>query len=191
VAGVYARIDRSQGFYKAPANEVLEGVFDLQASVGAVDQAGFIAAGVPNLNCLRAFPGRGIRVAGARTLSLGQDWLYVNVRRTVMTIRRWFEVFMTDFLFEPNDPRLWLRINREVTAFLDDLHRQGALEGATAPDAYFVKCDAENNPSAVRDAGQVVVEVGLAPSTPREFLVVRLIHGADGIVSVSAGPGAP
>jgi hypothetical protein len=187
VAGVYARIDRSRGFYKAPANEVVEGVFDLQAALGSPDHGRLVGSGAPNLNCLRSFPGRGIRVCGARTLSLGQEWLYVNVRRTVMTVRRWLEVFMTDFLFEPNDPRLWLRINREVTAFLDDLHRRGALEGATAPDAYFVKCDAENNPKAVRDAGQVVVEVGLAPATPREFLVVRLIHGEGGLVSVTAG----
>lgn len=191
VAGIYARIDQSQGFYKAPANEALEGVFDLQAALGASDQEGFISTGTPNVNCLRAFPGRGIRIWGARTLSLRSSWLYINVRRTVMTVHRWLEIMMTDYLFEPNESRLWIRINRDVGAFLDELHRRGALQGRTASEAYFVKCDAENNPQAVRDAGQVVVEVGLAAATPREFLVVRLIHGADGLVSVSAGPGAP
>ncbi|MFT3767540.1 MAG: phage tail sheath subtilisin-like domain-containing protein [Minicystis sp.] len=190
IAGIYARTDRSRGFHKAPANEVVEGVIDLQVSISAADQEGFMSTGVSNLDCLRAFPGRGIRVWGARTLSLGQDWLYVNVRRTVMTVHRWLEIAMTDFLFEPNDPRLWIRIHREVSAFLNELHRRGALQGATAADAYFVKCDAENNPPAVREAGQVVTEIGLAPSSPREFLVVRLVHSQGGIVSVTASPGA-
>lgn len=191
VAGVYAATDDRRGFHKAPANEVMEGVIDLQASLGAADQEALSAAGMARLNAIRAFPGRGVRIWGARTLSLGQSSMYVNVRRTLMTVRRWFEIATTDFLFEPNDPRLWLRINRDVTAFLDDLHRRGALQGATPADAYFVKCDAETNPPRVRDAGQVVTEIGIAPSSPREFLVVRLIHGASGITSVTAVAGAP
>lgn len=191
VAGVYARTDDERGFHKAPANEVMEGVIDLQAALGAADQEALFSAGMARLNVIRAFPGRGVRIWGARTMSLGQSAVYVNVRRTVMTVRRWFEIATTDFLFEPNDPRLWIRINRDVSAFLDDLHRRGALQGATPADAYFVKCDAETNPPAVRDAGQVVTEIGIAPSSPREFLVVRLIHGASGITSVTAVADAP
>lgn len=88
---------------------------------------------------------------------------------------------MPEVAFAPNDIRLWVRIMRELTAFLEDLFRRGALQGRSAEQAFFVKCDGETNPPEVIDAGMVVTELGLAPVTPGEFIVVRVIHGASGV----------
>jgi phage tail sheath protein FI len=99
----------------------------------------------------------------------------------VLTLSRWLELVMSSVVFEPNDLKLWIRIGREVGAFLEKLHQRGALKGAVAEEAFYVKCDAETNPQQVRDAGQVVTEIGLAPVTPNEFLVVRLVRSADGV----------
>jgi phage tail sheath protein FI len=181
VAGVYSRTDRGAGFHKAPANEALEGVLDLQVSLSSAAQEKVLAGGGPAINCLRAFTGRGMRIWGARTLSRDPAWTYVNVRRTVLTLSRWLELVMSSVVFEPNDLKLWIRIGREVGAFLEKLHQRGALKGAVAEEAFYVKCDAETNPQQVRDAGQVVTEIGLAPVTPNEFLVVRLVRSADGV----------
>jgi hypothetical protein len=186
VAGVYARTDRRTGVHKAPANEVLEDVLDLEINLGDKDQAQLNPEGV---NCLRAFPGRGIRVWGARTLSNDPNWSYVNVRRLFLTAGRWIERNLTWASLEPNDPRLWARITRELTGYFDGLFRQGALKGRTAQEAFYVKCDAETNPSAVRDAGRVVTEIGLAPAVPHEFIVVRITHGANGMTVT--GPDRP
>jgi hypothetical protein len=78
--------------------------------------------------------------------------------------------------FEPNAPQLWVRINRELAAYLTGLWRAGALKGQTVEQAFFVKCDAETNPPEIREAGQVVTEIGLAPLSPAEFVVVRIVH---------------
>ncbi len=80
--------------------------------------------------------------------------------------------------FEPNEPRLWVRIQRELTTYLTKLLRDGALKGATPDQAFYVKCDAETNPPDLREVGQVVTEIGLAPLAPAEFIVVRIIHRA-------------
>ena len=130
------------------------------------------------VNCLRAFPGRGIRVWGARTLSRDPNWRYVSVRRLFLTLRRWIDLNMAWATFEPNEPRLWVRIQRELTVYLTKLLRDGALKGATPEQAFFVKCDVETNPPELREVGQVVTEIGLAPLAPAEFIVVRIIHRA-------------
>ncbi len=189
VAGVYARSDRAVGVHKAPANEVIEGVLDLEVNVADAQQGELNPAGV---NCLRAFPGRGIRVWGARTLvdpSRQPEWIYVNVRRLFLAVARWIEGSMSWAVLEPNDPRLWARIERELTAYLSDLYRQGAFKGRSAQEAFRVKCDAETNPYDVRDAGMVVTEIHLAPTIPGEFVVIRIIHGAGG-VTVTTEPSA-
>lgn len=178
VAGVYARSDRHTGVHKAPANEVLAGVLDLEMHVTQIEQDILNPGGI---NCLRIFPGRGIRVWGARTLSRDSAWLYVNVRRLFLTAARWIERNLAGVVFEPNDSKLWARIRRELTAYFTNLFRQGALKGQTPQEAFYVKCDEETNPSEVQDAGMVVTEIGLAPALPGEFIVVTLIHGASGI----------
>ena len=186
VAGVYARTDRQRGVHKAPANEVLEGVVDLERHLTNADQ-GYLNP--KRINCLRSFPGRGIRVWGARTLSGHEAWTYVNVRRLFLTAVRWIDWNMSDIPFEPNEPKLWARIERELHTYFADQFRAGALKGRTPEEAFYVKCNAETNPPELRDLGQVVTEIGLAPTIPYEFVVVRLIHGARGVTI--SGPTRP
>jgi hypothetical protein len=186
VAGVYARTDQQRGVHKAPANEVLEGVLGLERLLTTTDQD---YLNPKRVNCLRSFPGRGIRVWGARTLSGETAWTYVNVRRLFLTAVRWIEWNMEDVVFEPNNPRLWARIERELNTYFNEQFRAGALKGRTPEEAFYVKCNAETNPPGSVDSGQVVTEIGLAPTVPFEFVVVRLIHGAKGIAI--SGPTRP
>jgi uncharacterized protein len=183
VAGVYTRTDSATGVHKAPANEPLESTLDLQASLDP-QQFGELNSG--RVNCIRALPGRGIRIWGARTLSTDPSWNDVNGRRVVITISRWLERFMVSLAHEPNDVRLWVRIMRELTAYLEGLHRDGALKGATPDQAFFVKCDNETNPPATVDAGVVVTEIGVALSVPAEFIVVRVVQDANTVTVTAA-----
>jgi uncharacterized protein len=178
IAGIFSRTDQRSGVHKAPANEILEGVTDLQYPINNMEQGALNESGI---NCLRTFPGRGIRVWGARTLSHDPAWTYVNVRRLFLTAGRWIDRHMAGMVYEPNDPRLWARIGRELTTYFDGLFRQGALRGNTPEEAFYVKCDAETNPPDQREMGRVVTEIGLAPGIPAEFIVVRIMHGAGGI----------
>jgi phage tail sheath protein FI len=178
IAGVYARTDQRTGVHKAPANEALEGVLDLEREIDDLTQG---QLNPQSVDCLRAFPGRGIRVWGARTLSNNSAWLYINVRRLFLTASRWIERNMSAMIFEQNDPSLWTRIERELTAYLNGLFQRGALKGSKPQEAFYVKCDAETNPSEVREEGRVVTEIGLAPAVPNEFVIVRIVHGASGV----------
>jgi len=179
VAGVYTRTDHERGgVHKAPANEPLDGVLDLERHLTSQDQDSLN----PNrVNCIRSFPGRGIRVWGARTLSGHDEWTYINVRRLFLTAVRWIHCHLGDVAFEPNTFQLWARIERELNLYFLGLFRQGALKGSDPREAFYVKCDATLNPREVRELGQVVTEIGLAPAKPYEFVVVRLIHGLTGV----------
>jgi uncharacterized protein len=184
VAGVYARCDKRVGVHKAPANEVLEGVIDLETCLTDAEQAELNVdptdSNRGNINCLRAFARRGIRVWGARTLSTRQEWTYVNVRRVMLTVARWIDRNMRDYVFEPHTPGLWDQIARDLTEYLTDLARQGALYAPLSGEAFYVKCDAETNPVEIRDAGMVIAEIGFQPPPPTEFIIVRIIHGPTG-----------
>lgn len=177
IAGIYARSDRQTGVHKTPANETIENVFDLEVVVTNAEQDDLNPLAI---NCLRAFPGRGIRVWGGRTLSSDAAWTYIGTRRLFLTAGRWIERNLASMAFEPNEPRLWVRIARELTAYFTDLFRRGALKGQSPAQAFFVKCDAETNPVSVRDSGQVITEIGLAPVAPSEYLVVRIVLSAGG-----------
>jgi hypothetical protein len=185
VAGIYTRTDRQVGVHKAPANEVLEGVLDLSTHLSNDDQGPLNDLGI---NCLRAFPQRGIRVFGARTLSRGTTWRYVNVRRVVLTAARWIASNLSDVVFEPHTELLWARITRDLTAYLGDLARRGALAGPQGEEVFYVKCDAETNPPETRELGIVVTEIGLKPAAPVEFIVIRIIHGLTGVEIVDPQP---
>ena len=126
-------------------------------------------------------PGRGIRVWGARTLSGDPDWQSIGARRVFLTMGRWLERFMAELAYEPNDVRLWVRVTRELTAYLDGLFQRGALKGRSAPEAFFVKCDSETNPPDVTAAGMLVTTIGVALAAPTEFIVVRIINGTSGV----------
>lgn len=184
VAGAYARSDQQIGVHKAPANEEVLGVLDLRTNLSQQTVGQLYSH---EINCLQAFPGRGIRIWGARTLSDDPAWRSINIRRVFLTIHRWVQRFMEGLVLEPNDIRLWVRILRELSAYLEGLFQIGALKGRTPDEAFYVKCDNETNPPSVINAGQVVTQIGLALAAPAEFVVVRIIHGAGGVtVSVAA-----
>jgi uncharacterized protein len=182
VAGVWARTDSTRGVHKAPANEVILGINGLGFQLTHEEQGGLNKAGI---NCVRSFPGRGIRIWGARTLSSDPEWRYLNVRRLFNYISESIMEGTQWAVFEPNDERLWIRLRIAVASFLTRTWRDGALFGATPEQAFYVKCDAETNPSDVIEAGQVVVEIGIAPVKPAEFVIFRISQFTAGAAEVS------
>jgi len=171
VAGVWCRVDGTRGVHKAPANEVILGANGLSFQITHAEQGGLNKVGI---NCVRAFPGRGIRIWGARTLSSDPEWRYINVRRLFNYVSESIMEGTQWSVFEPNDAMLWMRLKASVSTFLTRVYRSGALFGATPGEAFYVKCDAETNPPDVVEAGQVVCEVGISPVKPAEFVVFRL-----------------
>jgi len=180
VAGIYARVDRQAGVHKTPANELVEGVVDLAVDLKSEDQ---IALNEMGLNCLRSFSGRGIRVWGGRTLSSLENWKYVNVRRLFLSLVRWCRASFDDMIFEPNNSSSWSLIRDRARAYCYKLFQHGALKGNSPEEAFFVKCDAETNPLEIREAGQLVCEIGLAAVVPAEFIIVRITRNVSGIIT--------
>jgi len=171
MAGVYARSDGERGVHKAPANELVRGALGLKYSITKGEQDILNPKGI---NCIRTFTNRGIRVWGARTISSDASWRYINVRRLFNMVEQSIELGTQWVVFEPNDARLWKRVTRDIGAFLMRLWRQGALFGATPEQAFYVKCDEETNPPEVIDAGQMIVEIGMCPVKPAEFVIFRI-----------------
>ena len=162
------------------------GAIGLTTPVAPQDQGVLNPAGV---NCIRSMT-EGIMVWGARTVAPeASEWRYVPVRRLFSMIEKSIERGTRWVVFEPNDETLWKAIRRDSSAFLTLLWRQGALRGATADQAFFVKCDAETNPPEVIDAGQVVIVIGIAPVKPAEFVIFRIGQSSTG-TTTSEGDGA-
>jgi hypothetical protein len=170
VAGIYARSDQERGVHKAPANEVVRGAQALRPDVTKGEQDTLNPRGV---NCIRSFPGRGIRVWGARTTSTNAQWRYVNVRRLFIFVEESIEESTQWVVFEPNGERLWARVRQSVSDFLVTVWRQGALAGTSQEEAFFVNCDRTTMTQAEIDQGQLIVEVGIAPVKPAEFVIFR------------------
>lgn len=171
IAGVWARTDETRGVWKAPANDTIRGCLDVERPITKNEQSLLNPIGI---NCIRPFGTRGIRIWGARTLSSDSDWRYVNVRRlfnmvetTILDGTQWT-------VFEPNDVSLWEGVKRTINAFLTGLWKTGALFGTSASQAFYVKCDSETNPPESIDEGKLVVEVGIAPVKPAEFVIFRI-----------------
>jgi phage tail sheath protein FI len=177
MAGIWGRNDDTRGVHKAPANEVVRGAIDLEINITKAEHDLLNPEGI---NCIRSFPGRGIRVWGARTISSDPSWRYLNVRRLFNYIEESILEGTQWVVFEPNDLDLWQRIKRTINAFLLGVWRDGALFGATPEQAFYVKCDEETNPPDVVDRGQVVCEIGIAPVKPAEFVVFRLAQFSGG-----------
>jgi phage tail sheath protein FI len=175
MAGIYNRSDADRGVHKAPANEVVLGAIDLEINLSRGEQDTLNPIGV---NCIRAFPGRGIRVWGGRTLSSNGAWRYVNVRRLFIMVEASMDAGLQWVVFEPNDQSLWAKVVRDVSSFLRVVWRSGALFGTTPEQAFYVKCDEELNPAEIRDLGQLIIEVGLAPVKPAEFVIFRISQWA-------------
>jgi hypothetical protein len=116
----------------------------------------------------------GYRVWGARTLSSDASWRYINVRRLFNFVEKSLQLGTMWTVFEPNDQRLWMRVRRDVNNFLMTVYSAGALFGATPAQAFYVKVDEELNPPATRDLGQLIIEIGIAPVKPAEFVIFRI-----------------
>ncbi|MFB7762814.1 phage tail sheath family protein [Streptomyces xiamenensis] len=177
VAGVWARNDTERGVHKAPANEVVRGAVDLELQITRGEQDLLNPIGV---NCIRSFPGRGIRVWGARTLSSDPAWRYLNIRRYFNYLEEAILLGTQWVVFEPNDHKTWARIRRNVTAFLMNEWREGALFGTQSSQAFYVKCDEETNTPESIDLGRVICEVGVSVVKPAEFVIFRLAQHSSG-----------
>jgi uncharacterized protein len=171
VAGQYAQTDFQVGVHKAPANTPLMWTQDVTVVVGDAVHGILNPAGI---NVIRPLAGRGIRMFGARTVSSDQDWRFVNVRRLLMMIEKAIYVSTQWAVFEPNDAITRAKLRLSLTSFLLSLWQKGALMGGAANEAFFVKCDAENNPETERGNGRLLAEVGVAPSQPFEFVILRV-----------------
>lgn len=172
--GIWCQTDETRGIYKAPANVVPRGVGGLAYDVNFREQELLNPKGI---NCLRKFRDRGTLVWGARTLADPKndiDWRYISVRRLMSYISKSIELGTQWAVFEPNDADLWARVKRTVTNFLERLWREGALFGATPEEAFYVKCDAELNRPETMRLGQLIVEVGVSPVRPAEFVIFRI-----------------
>jgi phage tail sheath protein FI len=177
VAGLYARIDAARGVWKAPAGTEasINGVVGLAVELSDVDQGNLNPRGI---DVIRRFPGAGVVAFGARTISSDPSWRYVPVRRTAIMLRVSIYNGIQFAVFEPNDEPLWAQLRLAIGSFMTGLFRQGAFQGATPAQAFFVKCDAETTTQANIDAGVVNVLVGFAPLKPAEFVVVRISQQA-------------
>ena len=171
VAGQYANTDIQIGVHKAPANASLIWVQDVTVSINDIVHGVLNTDGV---NVVRSFPSRGLRIYGARTTSSDTDWQFVNVRRLMMMIQKAIAHAIQWAVFEPNDTFTRSKLHLSLTSFLLELWQKGALMGAAPNEAFMVKCNEENNPPTERGNGRLLAEVGVAPSKPFEFVVLRV-----------------
>lgn len=177
VAGVMARTDSQRGVWKAPAgtDAALNGAQGLEAVLNDAENGALNPLGI---NCLRSFPVTGQVVWGARTLrgadQLADEYKYIPVRRLALFIEESLYRGTQWVVFEPNDEPLWSQIRLNIGAFMQNLFRQGAFQGRTPREAYFVKCDKETTTQSDIDLGIVNIHVGFAPLKPAEFVVIRI-----------------
>jgi phage tail sheath protein FI len=171
VCGIYALTDNTRGVWKAPANQTVAGAIDLEFDVTHGDQEDLNPKGV---NVIRRFPGRGIRVWGARTLSSDPLWKYINVRRLFIFLEASIYNSTQWVVFEPNDPKLWARVKQTVTLFLRSQWREGALFGEKEEEAFTVAVGRETMTEDDILNGRLIVEIGIAPVRPAEFVVFRI-----------------
>ena len=177
VAGIYARTDNSRGVHKAPANEIVSACVGLDCNYTTGEQDLLNPKGV---NLIRSFPGQGIRVWGARTVSSNGLWKYVNVRRLFIYIEETIKASTNWVVFEPNDAVLWMRTKRTIEIFLTDVWRSGALAGASESDAFFVNVGPETMSQGDIDAGRLICVIGIAPVKPAEFVIFRITQKTSG-----------
>jgi phage tail sheath protein FI len=173
VLGIYARVDIERGVHKAPANEIVRGALGLAFDVNDDEQSELNRRGV---NVIRAFPGRGIRVWGARTLSSNTLWKYVSVRRYFSFLEHSIYEGTQWTVFEPNDERLWARVKDTIRLFLRGQWRAGALSGQTEEEAFFITCDRTTMSQDDILNGRLICEIGIAPLRPAEFVILRVFQ---------------
>ncbi len=171
MAGIYARSDNERGVHKAPANEVVRGCTGLSCNYNTGEQDILNPIGV---NLIRSFPGRGIRVWGARTISSNGLWKYLNVRRLFIFVEESIRANTNWVVFEPNSEALWTRVKRTIETFLATCWRDGALAGSSPDQAYYVECGPTTMTQDDIDNGRLICEIGIAPVKPAEFVIFRI-----------------
>ena len=171
VMGIYARSDNSRGVHKAPANEIIRACVGLDCMYNKGEQDILNPKGV---NLIRSFPGQGIRVWGARTLSSNSLWKYVNVRRLFIYLEESIKANTNWVVFEPNDELLWVRVKRTIDVFLNTVWRSGALAGGSPAEAFFVNVGRETMTQDDIDNGRLICVIGIAPVKPAEFVIFRI-----------------
>lgn len=171
--GIYARSDTERGVFKAPANEVVRGALDVRFDINERTQDVMNPRGV---NAIRKFPGRGIRLWGARTLSSNGLWKYVSVRRLFIFLEHSIYDGTQWVVFEPNDDRLWARVKDTIRLFLRSQWRAGALFGRTEEEAFFITIDRTTMSQDDILNGRLICEIGIAPVRPAEFVIFRIFQ---------------
>jgi hypothetical protein len=173
VMGIYARSDIERGVHKAPANEIVNGVIAFSHHVDQGTQEILNPLGIDVLRDFR-YANRGLRLWGARTISSNQDWKYVNIRRLFQYIEASIEYGTQWVVFEPNNELLWARVRQSVSNFLADTWRTGALMGTKASEAFYVHCDRTTMTQSDIENGRLIIEIGIAPTFPAEFVIFRI-----------------
>lgn len=173
VLGIFARSDSERGVFKAPANEVVRGALDTRFDINDNTQDVMNPRGV---NAIRRFPGRGIRLWGARTLSSNGLWKYVSVRRLFIFLEHSIYDGTQFVVFEPNDDRLWARVVDTIRLFLRGQWRLGALFGRTEQEAFFITCDRTTMTQDDILNGRLICQIGIAPVRPAEFVIFQIFQ---------------
>ena len=169
--GIYARSDNTRGVHKAPANEVVRACVGLDCQFNKGEQDILNPKGI---NLIRSFPGQGIRVWGARTVSSNPSWKYINVRRLFIFIEESIKANTSWAVFEPNDTALWVRVQRTISVFLTNLWRNGSLTGSSPEEAFFVNIGRDTMSQDDIDNGRLICVIGVAPVKPAEFVIFRI-----------------
>lgn len=170
VAGVYARTDTARGVHKAPANETIA-CTGLSVNYAKGEQDILNPAGV---NLIRALPGQGIRIWGARTASSNASFKYVNIRRLFIYVEESIKANTNWVVFEPNDEALWNRVRTSISSFLETLWRNGMLAGASAGESFFVDIGPSTMSQDDIQNGRLICNIGIAPVRPAEFVIFRV-----------------
>jgi phage tail sheath protein FI len=183
ICGIYARSDNERGVHKAPANEKINGALGLEKLDGTtriITKGQQDILNPKGINCIRSFPGRGIRVWGARTISSDKLWKYVNVRRLFIYVEESIRENTQWVVFEPNNEKLWGRLKATITEFLTRVWMDGALMGTKPEEAFFVKCDRTTMSQSDIDNGRLICVIGIAPTKPAEFVIFRIAQWQGG-----------
>lgn len=172
ICGIMARSDNNRGVHKAPANEIVSGAFGVERTLSDIDQGQLNLEGI---NVIRLFQTGGRPTLwGARTTASDLNWQYVNVRRLFLFLEESIQEGIRWAVFEPNNLQLWQKLKRSLTEFLNRVWRDGALFGATPEEAFYVRIDEVLNPESERALGRLFIEIGIRPSYPAEFIIVRI-----------------
>lgn len=172
ICGIFARVDQSRGVFKAPANEYVNGAVGVERRLSDIEHGQLNLAGVDVIRVFQA--GAQPMLFGARTTASDRNWQYVNIRRLFLYLEASIQQGIQWAVFEPNNLALWQKLKRSIGDFLDTEWRAGALFGAKAADAYYVRIDEALNPFSEQQLGRLHIEIGLRPTYPAEFIVVRI-----------------